>query len=307
MIANAKKHIEFVFHRFNSSILFNFNGKEIEKRDPFLECSTRTQKGRYREIILDGEKIAVTPFVLPYAKSLDNDEKKLLGNPKSIYDDQGFYIYRNKRLIISGSWLRMNVRSEFNKLARVRVDIPSSLDSVWMLDVKKSTAKIPDKIKEQLQASINDSIIRSKREIRYPGKKEQEVIRPIWYRLSLHDGMVKYIINREDNPLYLAMKQMFSKEEFKIIDAYLDKVEEYIPKGMIVTDNADSIKIMNSEDLEENKLVDELVLLLKMTVGNESKNKLENMLEIFLNNQSYELIKSRKQEILEKVMNDEEH
>ena len=119
--------------------------------------------------------------------------------------------------------------------------------------------------------------------------------------------VVKYIINREDNPLYLAMKQMFSKEEFKIIDAYLDKVEEYIPKGMIVTDNADSIKIMNSEDLEENKLVDELVLLLKMTVGNESKNKLENMLEIFLNNQSYELIKGRKQEILEKVMNDEEH
>ena len=42
----------------------------------------------------------------------------------------------------------MGIRSELNKLARIKVDIPSALDSVWMLDVKKSTAKIPDAIKE---------------------------------------------------------------------------------------------------------------------------------------------------------------
>lgn len=70
----------------------------------------------------------------------------------------------------------MNIRSEFNKLARVRVDIPSSLDSIWMLDVKKSSAKIPDKIKDSLQVSIKDSIVRSKREIKYPGKKKHQII-----------------------------------------------------------------------------------------------------------------------------------
>ena len=47
----------------------------------------------------------------------------------------------------------MGVKSELNKLARIQVDIPSSLDAEWTLDVKKSAAKIPDSIKEELIAS----------------------------------------------------------------------------------------------------------------------------------------------------------
>lgn len=178
-IGVAKSHIELVFHRFWDDIEISFNGHRIEKRDPFLTNAPNHQEGRTMTINVDGQDIFVTPFVLPYANSLTEDNKRMLGNPKSIYDDQGFYIYRNKRLIIWGSWLRMKIRSEFNKLARVRVDIPSSLDSLWMLDVKKSSAKIPDKIKDQLQISIKDSIVRSKREVKYPGKKEAEAEQPV--------------------------------------------------------------------------------------------------------------------------------
>ena len=70
----------------------------VDKIDPFLTDSVpRTQKGRTDSISMDGETILVTPYILPYQNSLTHDEKKLLGSPKSIYDDQGFYIYRNKR------------------------------------------------------------------------------------------------------------------------------------------------------------------------------------------------------------------
>lgn len=187
-IGAAKSHIELVFHRFWDDINISFNGHRIEKRDPFLTNAPNHQEGRTMTINVDGQDIFVTPFVLPYANSLTEDNKRMLGNPKSIYDDQGFYIYRNKRLIIRGSWLRMKIRSEFNKLARVRVDIPSSLDSLWMLDVKKSSAKIPDKIKDQLQISIKDSIVRSKREVKYIGKKESEAEHPLWQRIDLQVG-----------------------------------------------------------------------------------------------------------------------
>lgn len=297
-IGLAKQHIEFVFHRFYDKINFEFNGHKIEKRDPFLSGYTNSQEGRTQEILIDGNKIVVTPFVLPYANSLNEEQKKMLGNPKSIYDDQGFYIYRNKRLIIWGSWLHMNIRSEFNKLARVRVDIPSELDSMWMLDVKKSSAKIPDRIKEQLRISVKDSIIRSKREIKYPGKKEAEAEMPLWRRVEFHGGVVKYEINKEDNPIYTQLISILDEDQRKLLDAYLDKIEEFIPKGLIVSDNADSLRILNSEEAqEEEKLMNELVEFAKNSLNPEM------CVEILINSQGYKKILHRKKEVLELIKN----
>ena len=297
-IGLAKQHIEFVFHRFYDKINFEFNGHKIEKRDPFLSGYPNSQEGRTQEILIDGNKIIVTPFVLPYANSLNEEQKKMLGNPKSIYDDQGFYIYRNKRFIIWGSWLHMNIRSEFNKLARVRVDIPSELDSMWMLDVKKSSAKIPDRIKEQLRISVKDSIIRSKREIKYPGKKEAEAEMPLWRRVEFHGGIVKYEINKEDNPIYTQLTSILDEDQRKLLDAYLDKIEEFIPKGLIVSDNADSLRILNSEEAqEEEKLIKELVEFAKNSLNPEM------CVEILINSQGYKKILHRKKDVLELINN----
>lgn len=299
-VTEAKKHVEFVFHRFWDEINIEFNGHRIEKRDPFLSELPCSQKGRTQTINVDGQQIVVTPFVLPYANSLTEENKKMLGNPKSIYDDQGFYIYRNKRLIIWGSWLHMNIRSEFNKLARVRVDIPSSLDSLWMLDVKKSSAKIPDKIKVQLQSSIKDSIVRSKREVRYPGKKEAEAEHPLWNRVDLHGGKVKYELNRESSPIYNELVGSLDDGQIQLLNAYLDKVEEYLPKGMIVADNADSLQIMNSgDDDDEEDLIEEILHL-----ANLSKDPVVSVQKL-LEDQSYSKLQSRRDEIIKRAKQNE--
>lgn len=299
-IGVAKAHIELVFHRFWDDIDISFNGHKIEKRDPFLTNAPNHQEGRTMTINVDGQDIFVTPFVLPYANSLTEDNKRMLGNPKSIYDDQGFYIYRNKRLIIWGSWLRMKIRSEFNKLARVRVDIPSSLDSLWMLDVKKSSAKIPDKIKDQLQISIKDSIVRSKREVKYLGKKEAEAEYPLWQRIDLHGGKVKYEINREDNPLYSALADMLDDKQLVALNTYLDKIEEFIPKGLIVSDNADSLNIVNSDvDSDEEDLIEKVLLF--ASYSNDSEIAICRLLE----SQAFKKIAYRKEEILGRLKSHE--
>ncbi len=298
VIGLAKQHIEFVFHRFYNQINIEFNGHRIEKRDPFLSDFSCIQKGRSQNINVLDHNIVVTPFVLPYANSLTEEHKKYLGNPKSIYDDQGFYIYRNKRLIIWGSWLHMNIRSEFNKLARIRVDVPSELDSLWMLDVKKSSAKIPDLIKEQLRISIKDSTFRSKREVRYTGKIESEAEFPLWKRISLHRGEIKYEINRNDNPIYNELISILDVEQKKLLNAYLDKVEQFIPKGLIVSDNADSLKILNSEEqLEEDNLIEELILF--------SKNSMDPLqcAETLIQSQGYKKVDYRKKEIMKRINN----
>ena len=297
-IGLAKQHVELVFHRFYDTINFEFNGHKIEKRDPFLSEFPSSQQGRTQTIVILGQKIVVTPFVLPYANTMTEEHKKMLGNPKSIYDDQGFYIYRNKRLIIWGSWLRMDIRSEFNKLARVRVDIPSGLDSLWMLDVKKSSAKIPDLIKEQLRISVKDSIIRSKREVKYPGKKEAEAELPLWRRVSYHGGDVKYEINRDDNPIYKELVAILDDDQKILLDSYLDKIEQFIPKGLIVSDNADSLKILNSEEqLEEETLIEELLIIARHSLNP------SGCIEILLQSQGYKKVEYRKSEILERIKN----
>ena len=54
-----------------------------------------------------------------------------VGGIEDLRSKQGFYIYRNKRLIIWGTWFGMKQRAELTKNARIRVDIPNSLDDIW--------------------------------------------------------------------------------------------------------------------------------------------------------------------------------
>jgi hypothetical protein len=54
---------------------------------------------------------------------------------------QGFYFYRNDRVIQAGGWngVRADDAEPHLSLARVQVELPSSLDSMFKLDVTKST------------------------------------------------------------------------------------------------------------------------------------------------------------------------
>ena len=265
LVAESKKHVELVFHRFYNDVSIFYHGKRIEKRDPFLLDSIgRQQTGRTSEINVNGSKIIVIPYTLPFANSLTSEEKALLGNPKSIYDDQGFYLYRNKRLISWGSWMHMGIRSELNKLARIRVDIPSSLDSVWMLDVKKSSAKIPDKIKDLIKIAVEDSIVRSKRTTKFPGTKEQSVEFKVWDRINEHEGRIRYQINRE-TPAIATLIDALGENEKILLEIALSQIEAYLPKYSISNDSMDALTIVNSGfDSEEEQLISEIEQILAL-------------------------------------------
>lgn len=263
-IAAMKCHIEYVFHRFYGLINIYCNGKLIEKRDPFLQNSIKGQHSRPVKINVNDSSITVISHTLPYSNTLTSEEKALLGNPKSIYDEQGFYIYRNKRLIYWGTWMHMGYKTELNKLARIQVDIPSSLDEMWMMDVKKSSAKIPDVIKEKIKIAIEESVTKSKRVIRYRGEKEGKSEMPIWNRIKDRDGFVKYEINRE-NPLLNILNDSLGENELKVLESFINQIECYLPKGRIQNDNADSINIINSsDDIEESKLIEDVIHYLSM-------------------------------------------
>ena len=298
VVAESKRHVELVFHRFYDSIRIYYNNKRIERRDPFLTNSIgRQQTGRSTPIHVDGSIIVVTPYTLPFANTLTSEEKALLGNPKSIFDEQGFYLYRNKRLISWGSWMRMGIRNELNKLARIQVDIPSSLDSVWMLDVKKSSAKIPDKIKDWIKIAVQDSIVRSKRTNKFPGVKEQSAEVKVWNRIDEHEGKIKYLINR-DNPSIVALHESLGEKEKSLLEILLSQIECYLPKYSIINDSNDSLNIINSgSDADDERLIDEIVKIISLVdVENQEK-----MFDTIFLMESYQKMKGRKEEIRRRI------
>lgn len=240
----TKKQVEMTFFRFWDDIEFDFNGSRIEKRDPFLKSNPKTQKARPANIPCGDYIVHVQPYALPHSNILTNEDKKLLGNTDDLEENQGFYVFRNKRLIIKGSWLRMGIKRELNKLARIQIDIPSGLDEEWSLDVKKSTAKIPDKIKQNMEVAISDVLKRSRTTNKYPGKLESAKNNTLWQLIKTQDGSQKIVL-KKNNITIKRFRSTLDDNQKLIFDDILDSIEEMIPKYQILNAHFDNQILAN--------------------------------------------------------------
>lgn len=69
---------------------------------------------------------------------------------------QGFYVYRNHRLIQSGGWNGLRSDTEVHtSLARVRLDIPPALDGLFKPTVQKTAVAMPPGFVEALRKSTD--------------------------------------------------------------------------------------------------------------------------------------------------------
>ena len=70
-------------------------------------------------------------YTLPSINRMSNKQQKELELNKGFAQTQGFYIYRNKRLISPGGWFGLERYQATTNLSRVRVDVPNFLDHEW--------------------------------------------------------------------------------------------------------------------------------------------------------------------------------
>lgn len=235
-ISSARNHISLVFHRFLDShgdarrIRISMNGNPVEAIDPYLLSNSATQRLEEEKIKIGDEYILVKPFILPYASKLSKKEQKMFSDFNDIRHNQGFYIYRNKRLIVWGTWMRLIKASELHKLARVRVDIPNSMDSMWNIDIKKSTAALPDAIKPKLKDIVLRAVGTSERVFKYRGRKIKDNLFHVWETVEGRDKVFRYSINRE-LPLYKALVEELDDENQRRLEALLSMVEDTFPYG----------------------------------------------------------------------------
>lgn len=252
-------HLALVFHRYlDDGVEIYVNNRKIESIDPFLTKNKATQAKRTQEIKIGESIIKVKPYILPHYNKLSEDDLKKVGGKEDLRKNQGFYIYRNKRLIIWGTWFRLSRQDELSKLARVMVEIPNSLDDVWGIDIKKSTANIPDIIKKNLYSCIEESVFTSKEVYRYRGRKENnsEKYNYVWDRIKTRDGY-EYRINR-DLPQIQLLSKNFDKDVLIEFERLLKNIEKSFPTNTVYLDVADG-KLKNDSEMSAEE-IDELII-----------------------------------------------
>ena len=200
----VQDHVALIFHRYISAkkLVIWINNAKVKAQDPFLESNAKTTTKKEFAIALRDSQgierlIKVRPFVLPFGSDLTEKDKKLLGGTDNLRTRQGFYIYRNQRLIIYGTWFGLK-RSELTKNARIRVDIPNSLDDIWGIDIKKQNASIPKSIQNQLKKTVEEAMDISVRKQTHRGRKDnsEDNISHIWDRMRGRNDAYYYQINR---------------------------------------------------------------------------------------------------------------
>ena len=206
----AATHIEFVFHRFLSGreggrLAISMNDRELRPFDPFHSNHSATQHHQEEVIRLEGGKIRIWPVTLPHHDKVAAEEWKRFGGPEGYVSNQGFYLYRNRRLIVHGTWFRLARQLELTKLARVGIDIPNTLDAEWKIDVKKASAQPPAPVRERLRRIIERIGVPSRRTYTGRGTKLTEASRlPVWRRVQ-DKNHISYRID-EENPVLAAFR-----------------------------------------------------------------------------------------------------
>lgn len=254
---SVKKHLELVFHRFLSGdggqkITISLNGLMLTPFDPFfVSKSTVIMDDEKIEIPGRSGKVVVRPYVLPHPSNMTKTELEKYGGKEGLRSLQGFYIYRNRRLLTWGTWFKLMRMDEFTKLTRVKVDIPNSLDDLWTLDVKKSTAYPPEIVKTRLKQLVSNMANGSKRTWSFRQRKEtSSTTVHVWDKVETRDG-VKYVVNPE-YPLLSVLKDKIGSEEYKILKQYLELIQNNLPFNNLHYDLHSDVKIVQ-DPIEEEK------------------------------------------------------
>ncbi|WP_270406034.1 ATP-binding protein [Paenibacillus timonensis] len=247
--AIVKKHLAMVFHRFlegPNPLKIWFNDKLVSPWNPFLIDLKATELLTVEPLFINGKRIEVRPYVLPHHSKMSQEDHAYGAGTKGWSAHQGFYVYRNKRMLVAGDWLGLGFQKEEHyKLARIQIDIPNNLDQEWSIDVKKSKARPPQNIRQDLKRIAKLTRDRASNIYRHRGKvvsrtSSTEFIY-LWQQ-SVKHGKISYKINRE-HPLIRECSN--SIKENQTLETLLKMLEETIPIPMILlnySEQSDNIK-----------------------------------------------------------------
>ena len=234
----VKQHLGMIFHRFLDAgganlpgLKITINGNPVLPWDPYMHGQPGQQP--LATETLAGGRVQVKGYVLPHISKVSSAAHQQGAGPGGWNAQQGFYVYRNERLLVAGSWLNLGYKKEEHyKLARIRLDITNQQDADWQIDIRKSRAQPPASLRAELKR-IADTVRAQAVEIyRHRGKVLQRSLThtfiPVWQEKVRHNKR-QYVINR-DHPL---IRQTLAGATSGEITTLLRLIEETVPVPLI--------------------------------------------------------------------------
>ncbi len=253
-------HLGLLFHRFLdrsvrkvNNVSITINNRAIEFVDPFFTRHPATQEHQEEYINYKNKKIKVKGFTLPHHSKCSKEEYDKHAFRQGYRENQGFYVYRENRLLIYGTWFRLFKKTDLTALARVQVDLPNDFDNEWHIDIKKSHAVPPKDFKTQLSSYIDKYISGSKRVYNGKGYRDVTVTTPLWQK-QIDKNLSSFCINM-DYPFFSSFRKSLTVEQTTNFNQILKLIEKSLPLDQIYVDYASdpkSFKATNTDtDLEQ--------------------------------------------------------
>lgn len=281
LIEEVRAHLGMIFHRYlegstslRKDLLQIFvNGRSdehlIHPWNPVsIEGAPSSKETPAESMSVAGHRVSIRGYVLPHKDRLTPEQFATAAGPRGWVAQQGFYIYRNDRIIVAGDWLRLGrvrpwAKEEHYKLARLSIDLPNVTDEEWSLDIKKSTARPPAAIRERL-TDLADAVRKDARQVfahrgEYgprPGIASHVVQRP-WIS-STRGGRTVYLINRKHPLVAATLARLGVLAEH--LNPMLRLIEETVPVQKIWLDTAESSEehAIPYEGYDESTVLDDI-------------------------------------------------
>jgi hypothetical protein len=267
LVDNVERHLAMVFHRYLSGpyppLCIRLNGRPVMPWDPFLAGHPATWTSPLVIHETGYGKIEMQGHVLPHKDRLPENAYELSAGPDGWTAQQGFYVYRNQRLLVAGSWLGLGqgrswTKEEAHRLARIRLDIPNSADMDWKIDVRKSSARPPVQVRPVLTKLAEDIRFRARRVFAHRGRaarlSDNKPVAEVWrtehfqggmrYRIDLEHPAVRAVLDEAGSltPQVRTMLRII-EETIPVQRIWLDTTEgKETPRTGFAGDPADEVK-----------------------------------------------------------------
>ena len=242
VVDQVREHLGATFHRFltgRGARAIRVNDVAVEPWEPILKHPA-THLVTTEKLPFRGTRVEVRAYVLPHRSKLSEQQQRAGAGIRGWNAQQGFYVYRNQRLVVSGDWLGVGgAKDEHTKLGRITIDFDSELDLDWQIDVKKSTARPPGSLLPDLRR-IAAATRRQAEEVyrlrgvvlRDPrgGRGERPLV-TAWAEYKERSGEVRLRLNRSHPVLALALAG--TTQQKRTVERVLRFVEETLPTSLI--------------------------------------------------------------------------
>jgi hypothetical protein len=251
LIDTVESHLAMVFHRLlqgpRAKLKLLLNGRAIEPWDPFMTghpAKPWASPPTHHETGYG--TVTVQAHVLPHRDRLTAVEFEGNAGPAGWTAQQGFYVYRNERLLVAGGWLGLGGtrawnREEAHRLARIRLDIPNTADAEWKIDVRKSTARPPVSLRPWLTLLAENTRERARRVFAYRGTpapaRGNVPIEEVW-RVDRSKAGIRYQIDESHSSVAAVLESAGTLTP--LVKAMLRVIEETVPVQRIWLDTAEN-------------------------------------------------------------------